>query len=298
MGTPCPCVVGVAVAPTKKGSCPARSHPGTGRRPPGVRPWHCPARLVQPRRVFLRRRLVVDQERQRPCTSCLSRWRGVRPWGRTARPPRRSLTSLRRIPLRIRGCSGGVRGEGDLGLGAGARALLRALRHRGQTPSHGPPVPPGPAGLWIAPAVWKTRTIRPRLIAPASKRGSHTASDGTERRPYVPQARSFRTLQTDVTGRISNTRCEADGRKLTEERPYAPTSVHVRRNPCSRSPDSAFNFTGMRNISALACIVFVYRVEARKSAKWCAGLVRMCRYVQYGSRGRQTWRFEGARARG
>ena len=44
--------------------------------------------------------------------------------------------------------------------------------------------------------------------------------------------------------------------------------------------------------------VFVYRVEARKSAKWCAGLVRMCRYVQYGSRGRQTWRFEGARARG
>ena len=45
-------------------------------------------------------------------------------------------------------------------------------------------------------------------------------------------------------------------------------------------------------------IVFVYRVEARKSAKWCAGLVRMCRYVQYGSRGRQTGRFEGARARG
>ena len=44
--------------------------------------------------------------------------------------------------------------------------------------------------------------------------------------------------------------------------------------------------------------VFVYRVEARKSAKWCAGLVRMCRYVQYGSRGRQTGRFEGARARG
>ena len=41
-----------------------------------------------------------------------------------------------------------------------------------------------------------------------------------------------------------------------------------------------------------------YRVEARKSAKWCAGLVRMCRYVQYGSRGRQTGRFEGARARG
>ena len=58
--------------------------------------------------------------------------------------------------------------------------------------------------------------------------------------------------------------------------------------------------TRLRTIS----VVFVYRVEARKSAKWCttispiAGLVRMCRYVQYGSRGRQTGRFEGARARG
>ena len=51
-------------------------------------------------------------------------------------------------------------------------------------------------------------------------------------------------------------------------------------------------------LRAAIVLVFVYRVEARKSAKWCAGLVRMCRYVQYGSRGRQTGRFEGARARG
>ena len=55
------------------------------------------------------------------------------------------------------------------------------------------------------------------------------------------------TLEHDVTGRISSTRCETDGRKLTEQRRYAPTSVHVRRNPCSRSPDLVFTFTGLRS---------------------------------------------------
>ena len=57
------------------------------------------------------------------------------------------------------------------------------------------------------------------------------------------------TLEHDVTGRISSTRCETDGRKLTEQRRYAPTSVHVRRNPCSRSPDLVFTFTGLRSRS-------------------------------------------------
>ena len=46
-----------------------------------------------------------------------------------------------------------------------------------QTRSHGTPVPPGTAGLWIAPAVWKTRTIRSRLNAPAPRRVFHTALD-------------------------------------------------------------------------------------------------------------------------
>ena len=59
-----------------------------------------------------------------------------------------------------------------------------------------------------------------------------------------------------------------------------------------------FSSPGITRALNPSFIVFVYRVEARKSAKWCAGLVRMCRYVQYGSRGRQTGRFEGARARG
>ena len=74
------------------------------------------------------------------------------------------------------------------------------------TPAARPdPVPPAAspagAGLWIAPAVWKTRTIRSRLTAPASRRVSHTALDGTERRPHAPQARSFVLFEHDVTGR-------------------------------------------------------------------------------------------------
>ena len=43
--------------------------------------------------------------------------------------------------------------------------------------------------------------------------------------------------------------------------------------------------------------VFVYRVEARKSAKWCAGSVDTCRYVGRGSRERRTRRFGGTPAR-
>ena len=36
----------------------------------------------------------------------------------------------------------------------------------------------------------------PRLIATASRRVSHTVSDGTERRPYAPQARSLYSPNT------------------------------------------------------------------------------------------------------
>ena len=66
----------------------------------------------------------------------------------------------------------------------------------------------------------------------------------------------------------------------------------------SLRPGRYFRLLFIGYFEGLSSEVFVYRVEARKSAKWCAGLVRMCRYVQYGSRGRQTGRFEGARARG
>ena len=77
-----------------------------------------------------------------------------------------------------------------------------APRQRGQTRSRTPPVPPGPAGLWIAPAAWKTRTIRWRLTAPASRRVSHPDLDGTERRPHVPQARSL--YSSNTTPRVAS----------------------------------------------------------------------------------------------
>ena len=71
-----------------------------------------------------------------------------------------------------------------------------------QTRSHGTPVPPGTAGLWIAPAVWKTRTIRSRLNAPTPRRVFHTALDGPERRPYAPQALSF--VLSNTTSRVES----------------------------------------------------------------------------------------------
>ena len=46
----------------------------------------------------------------------------------------------------------------------------------------------------------------------------------------------------DSTSRISTRRCNPDGRQLTDERRYAPMSVHLRRNLRSRSPESVFTF--------------------------------------------------------
>ena len=37
--------------------------------------------------------------------------------------------------------------------------------------------------------------------------------------------------------------CDTEGRELTDERRYAPTSVPLRRKPCSRSPETLFHFT-------------------------------------------------------
>ena len=42
-------------------------------------------------------------------------------------------------------------------------------------------------------------------------------------------------LEHDITSRISKNRCDNHGRELTEHRRYAPTSIPLRRNPCSRS---------------------------------------------------------------
>ena len=48
-----------------------------------------------------------------------------------------------------------------------------------------------------------------------------------------------------VTSRILKLCCDTEGRELTDERRYAPTSVPLRRKPCSRSPETLFHFTGI-----------------------------------------------------
>ncbi len=50
----------------------------------------------------------------------------------------------------------------------------------------------------------------------------------------------------DNASRISKTRDDHDGRRLTDTRRFAPTSVHLRRNRRSRSSESVFNFSGIR----------------------------------------------------
>ena len=42
--------------------------------------------------------------------------------------------------------------------------------------------------------------------------------------------------------------CDTEGRELTDERRYAPTSVPLRRKPCSRSPETLFHFTGIPTV--------------------------------------------------
>ena len=68
------------------------------------------------------------------------------------------------------------------------------------------------------------------------RRGCHgAAATAAQDQIVVP-------FEHDVTGRISCTWGETGGRKPTEERRCAPTSVSLRRNQCSRSPESVFHF--------------------------------------------------------
>ena len=109
------------------------------------------------------------------------------------------------------------------------------------TPAARPdPVPraasPAGAGLWIALAVWKTRTIRSRLNAPVSRRVSHTALDGTERRPHAPQARSL--YSSNTTSRVGF----VHPLRIRWEKTDRPTSL--RSDERSRSPESVFTIPG------------------------------------------------------
>ena len=57
--------------------------------------------------------------------------------------------------------------------------------------------------------------------------------------------------------------CDTEGRELTDERRYAPTSVPLRRKPCSRSPETLFHFTGIPNFrEKLICLAVSYCMTA------------------------------------
>ena len=63
-----------------------------------------------------------------------------------------------------------------------------------------------------------------------------------------------------TTSRIARTRAYRDGRRLTDTRRFAPTSVHLRRNPRSPSAESVFNFSGIRSrVTADTVVVRVAR---------------------------------------
>ena len=108
----------------------------------------------------------------------------------------------------------------------GAARAIRALRAAS----------PAGAGLWIAPAAWKTRTRRSRLNAPASRRVSHTALDGTKRRPHAPQARSLYSLNT--TSRVGL------AHPLRNRWEETRRETSLRSDERSRSPESVFTFPG------------------------------------------------------
>ncbi len=67
----------------------------------------------------------------------------------------------------------------------------------------------------------------------------------------ITTAEGYRYMH-GTAGKISKTRRHRDGRRLTDNRRFAPTSVHLRRNPRSRSAESVFNFTGIR--SGVSCV--------------------------------------------
>ena len=80
---------------------------------------------------------------------------------------------------------------------------------------------------------------------------------------------------------------------MSAERGLAPLTVYTRRKSTQEFL-TRFSADG-RGLHDLT--VFVYRVEAGKSAKWRAASARMGRYAGYGPREWRTRRFEGASAR-
>ena len=106
---------------------------------------------------------------------------------------------------------------------------LRAVKHARHTQRYGK----------------RVRTPR-RTTAPGRAFPTPLWTAHTTRRPQAPQAVIICLHKHDNASRISKTRDDRDGRRLTDTRRFAPTSVHLRRNRRSRSPESVFNFSGIR----------------------------------------------------
>ena len=120
---------------------------------------------------------------------------------------------------------------------------------------------------------WKTRAVHPAQLSRQRQRVYHTV--------WTPQTAPTRstgtlfTLEHHATGRISSTRCDTDGRELTDERRCAQTSVHVRRNLRSRSSESAFTFTEIATCTFAPSSVCSFMAALRgKPARYALACLR------------------------
>ena len=108
-----------------------------------------------------------------------------------------------------------------------------------------------PESLWILSAVWKTPPRLRRLVR-LSLRFPHRFGRRA-RRPQGSTRRSHPRHQTHEHVRITKLEVRDNKPTLTHSRRFAPTSVHLRRNPRSRCAESAFNFTGIRTGDTRKC---------------------------------------------
>ena len=121
----------------------------------------------------------------------------------------------------------------------------RRARRRTIAPTAHAMVTAAPRGLWIVTGHGKRArdTQRIRVVV----EGAFPTPFGRRtRRPHAPQAQSSSVLSNRTSG-VGSRRpdYDTDGRQLTDERRYAPTSIPLRRKPCSRSPETRFHFTGI-----------------------------------------------------
>ena len=108
----------------------------------------------------------------------------------------------------------------------------------------------------------------------------HRCGRRTQRAAHRLHRPSSSAFTHTTPSRIATTRDDRDGRRLTDTRRFAPTRVHLRRNRRSRSPESVFNFSGIRSLRAMmVSVVGASGCEAgiamvARATAWGAGRVR------------------------